>query len=246
MRSRHRSLIAALLVLATPVFAGAQEPATPAPRTLVVTGTGEATMKPDLAIASFTVLRSAETARAALDQANAAMSEVTAGMRQFGAEDRDLQTSGFSIVPQYRYDNERQDGIKNPPQIVGYEVRNTLTVRVRDIAKLGEILDRAVTLGVNQGGDISFDVAEPRKGRDAARKKAVADAMATATVLAEAAGMTLGPVREISEDGAFNQPIPLNRSLKMMAAEAAPSVVPVETGETRFSASVRMVYDISD
>ncbi|HEY9057678.1 MAG TPA: SIMPL domain-containing protein [Aurantimonas sp.] len=246
MRSHYRHLIAALLILATPVFAAAQEPATPAPRTLVVIGTGEATMKPDLAIASFTVLRSAKTARAALDQANAAMREVTAGMRQLGVEDRDLQTSGFSIAPQYRYDNDRQDGTQNPPAIVGYEVRNTLTVRVRDIAALGQILDRAVTLGVNQGGEISFDVAEPRQARDAARKKAVADAIATASVLAEAAGVTLGPVREISEDVAVLPPMPLNRSMKMMAAEAAPSVVPVETGESTFSASVRMVYDISD
>ncbi len=246
MRNRHRNLIAALLVLATPVLAGAQEPAAPAPRTLVVTGTGEATMKPDLAIASFTVLRSAETARAALDQASAAMSEVTAGMRELGAEDRDLQTSGFSIVPQYRYDNQRPDGVQTPPAIVGYEVRNTLTVRVRDIARLGEILDRAVTLGVNQGGDISFAVAEPRQARDAARKKAVADAAATAELLAEAAGVTLGPVREISEDLGVIPPMPLNRSMKMMAAEAAPSVVPVETGENTFTASVRMVYDISD
>ncbi|WP_206453431.1 SIMPL domain-containing protein [Aurantimonas marina] len=246
MRSRQRSLIVALLVLATPFVAAAQEPAAPAPRSLVVTGTGEATMKPDLAIASFTVLRSAETARAALDQANAAMREVTAGMRELGAEDRDLQTSGFSIAPQYRYDNQRPDGVQTPPAIVAYEVRNTLTVRVRDIARLGEILDKAVTLGVNQGGEISFDVAEPRQARDAARKNAVADAMATATVLAEAAGVTLGPVREISEDVAVLPPMPLNRSMKMMAAEAAPSVVPVETGENTFSASVRMVYDISD
>lgn len=245
MRSRRRSLIAAALILAMPGLAAAQEPGAPTDpgRTLVVVGTGEATMKPDLAVTSFTVLRFAETAREALDQANAAMSEVTEGMRGLGAEDRDLQTSGFSITPRYRYDDERQDGARNPPAIIGYEVRNTLTVKVREIARLGEILDRAVTLGVNQGGEIRFDVAEPRTARDMARRKAVADAAATAELLAEAAGVTLGQVREISETFTVSPPMPLNRSLTMMAAEAAPSV-PVETGENVFTASVRMIYDI--
>jgi len=249
MNRRFSPLIATLILVASPAAAlaqtGAPQPAAEAAaRTLVVTGTGEARATPDVAMTSFTVLRSAETAREALDAANAAMREVTSGMRALGVADRDLQTSGFSINPQYRYDNQN-DGTQKPPEIVAYEVRNSLTVRVRDIAKLGEILDRAVTLGVNQGGEISFDVAEPQEARNAARQEAVSDAMATAKVLAEAAGVTLGPVREISESGSQMPPQPMGRSMKMMAAEAAPSV-PVETGENSFNASVRMVFSIAD
>ena len=232
MNRRFSPLIATLILVVSPAAAlaqtGAPQPAAEAAaRTLVVTGTGEARATPDVAMTSFTAMR-----------------EVTSGMRALGVADRDLQTSGFSINPQYRYDNQN-DGTQKPPEIVAYEVRNSLTVRVRDIGKLGEILDRAVTLGVNQGGEISFDVAEPQAARNAARQEAVSDAMATAKVLAEAAGVTLGPVREISESGSQMPPQPMGRSMKMMAAEAAPSV-PVETGENNFNASVRMVFSIAD
>ena len=214
-------------------------------RTIVVTGAGEARAKPDQATSSFTVLRSAETARAALDAANASMASVTAGMRAAGAEDRDLQTSGFSVSPQYRYAQNRDDGTQEPPKIVGYEVRNTLTVTIRDIAKVGDILDKAVSLGVNQGGDISFGLSDPKTTRDAARRDAILDARATAALYAEAAGVTLGAVREISAGGGITPPpVPIARSMKMMAAEAAPSV-PVEVGENTYSASVRMVFDIA-
>ncbi|MEF2552480.1 SIMPL domain-containing protein [Aurantimonas sp. A2-1-M11] len=250
MNRRFSPLIATLFLVAAPAAALAQAPSpqaasrTAPERTIVVTGTGEARAAPDIAMTNFTVLRSAETAREALDAANAAMREVTAGIRALDIADRDLQTSGFSIAPQYRYDNNG-DGTQKPPELVAYEVRNSLTVRVRDIARLGEILDRAVTLGVNQGGEISFDVADPQDTRNAARREAVADAMATATILAEAAGVTLGAVREISESAGEMPPQPMARSMKMMAAEAAPSV-PVEAGENSFSASVRMVFAIAD
>jgi uncharacterized protein YggE len=242
MRRPHTAL-ALLLMLTAPLPALAQDRGTPAAPSITVTGTGEARGRPDQALATFTVLRTAETARAALDQANAAMREVSDGMRDLGAEDRDLQTSGFSINPQYRYDNS--EGNQQPPTIVGYEVRNTLTVRVRDLSRLGEILDRAVTLGVNQGGEISFDLAEPQAVEDAALKDAVADAMATARLMAEAAGVTLGPVREMREIVGMAPPPRPFAAMEMRAADAAKSV-PVEAGENSVQASVSMVFDIAD
>lgn len=242
MRRPHTAL-ALLVMLTAPLPALAQDAGTPTPPTIAVTGTGEARARPDQALATFTVLRTAETARAALDQANTAMRDVSDGMRDLGAEDRDLQTSGFSINPQYRYDNT--EGNQQPPTIVGYEVRNTLTVRVRDLARLGEFLDQAVTLGVNQGGEIRFDLAEPRVIEDEARKDAVADAMATARLIAEAAGVTLGPVREIRENvGMAPPPMPF-AAMEMRTADAAKSV-PVEAGENSFHASVSMVFAIGE
>ncbi|NDV85415.1 DUF541 domain-containing protein [Aurantimonas aggregata] len=242
MRRTHTAL-ALVFMLTAPLPALAQETGSPTPPTITVTGTGEASARPDQALATFTVLRTAETARAALDQANEAMREVSGGMRELGAEDRDLQTSGFSINPQYRYDNT--EGSQQPPTIVGYEVRNTLTVRVRDLARLGEILDQAVTLGVNQGGEIRFDLAEPGPVEDAALKDAVADATATARLIAEAAGVTLGTVRQIHENvGMAPPPMPF-ATMKMRANGAAESV-PVEAGENSFNASVSMVFAIGE
>ncbi|MCB8837211.1 SIMPL domain-containing protein [Aurantimonas sp. VKM B-3413] len=214
------------------------------PRVIVVSGSGEASAKPDVATLNFTVLRSGETARTALDAANAAMQRVINGMRKLGAADKDLQTSGFSINPQYRADN-RSDGSQNPPEIVGYDVRNSLTVTVHDMAGVGEYLDRAVSLGVNQGGDISFGVDDPQAVRDEARREAIAKARSSAAVLAEAAGVRLGRILSISQPSAGNPPMPYQRSMKMMAAEAASSV-PVEAGENRFSETVQMVFEIQD
>lgn len=247
---RSTAIAVVLSTVATAAIAQAPSPVDPAhpavaPRTITTTGSGEASGAPDEASTRFTVLRSAETARKALDDANKAMGEVIASMKELGIEGRDLQTSGFSISPQYQYDNDRSDGSQNPPKIVGYEVRNSLTVKSRDIARIGEILDKAVTLGVNEGGDISFEVADPKPLRDEARRKAVADATATAKLLAEAAGVKLGEVREIDVVGGELPPVPMARSMKMMAAEPAPAV-PVETGESTMTANVRMVFTITD
>ncbi|MEF2073328.1 SIMPL domain-containing protein [Consotaella aegiceratis] len=213
------------------------------PGRISVGATGEATAQPDMAMTSFTVLREGETARAALDAANDAMAEVIAGMKDLGIEARDLQTSGFSIDPQYRQEAPSSEGTRNPPQIVGYEVRNSLSVRVRDLGQLGTVLDKAVTLGVNQGGNISFLVADSDATEQAARRDAVTKARAAAQTLAEAAGVTLGRVMTINEGGGPVMPMPMERATFAMAADAKASV-PIETGENTVRVSVNVVFEI--
>src|SRR5690606_11500598 len=138
-----------------------------------VTGIGEAALAPDVAEVSLSVTREADTASAALDESNKSMSDVLAAMREEGIEDRDLRTSGFSIMPRMVYPNDQNRN--DPPRIAGYSVSNTLTVRVRDLTKLGAIIDRSVTLGVNQGGDITFANSDPAKAYEEARTAAVKD-----------------------------------------------------------------------
>ena len=239
-----RSSLLALTVLplglaALPAHA---EPTTPQ-RQIVVTGVGEASAKPDIAMTNLTVLRTGETARAALDEANKAMGEVTEAIKGLKIESRDLQTSGFAITPQYRYD-QTQDGTQKPPVLIGYEVRNTLSVRIRDIAAVGAVLDKAVSLGVNQGGDISFTVSDPAPLRTAARKDAVKDATATATALAEAAGVPLGAVFSIDSADQGTPPQPMEMARMALAAAPMDKSVPVEAGENTVRATVRMVFEI--
>lgn len=229
-------LLAAAMML--PGAAAAQEARNPAPR-IVVIGEGEAAIAPDLAIVSLSVLREAETARGALDQANKAAADVIAAMKEAGIEARDLQTGGLQINPRYVYP---QNGGEEQPRIVAYQATNTLTVRVRDIAMVGEIVDRAVTLGVNQGGNIAFTNDDPSAVRDEARRRAVADAIARARTLAEAAGVALGPVVELSEQSYTQPPMPIaaGRAYSMDSAAA----VPVEAGENVYRVQINATFEL--
>src|SRR5690606_15573709 len=174
------------------------------PRVSVV-GVGEAAVVPDMAELTLTVTREADTARAALDANNEAMAAVLAAMKEEGIEERDLQSEGFSINPRMVFP---RDGSDTPPRIAGYTVTNGLRVKVRDLARLGAIIDRSVSLGVNQGGQIVFTHSDPRETIDMARTEAVRDAMRRAGTLAEAAGARLGDILTISEQSEAEPPMP--------------------------------------
>lgn len=228
-------LLGAALVM--PAALHAQEQGRTPPRIMVV-GEGEAAIAPDMAILTLAVMREAETARAALDASNEAMAAVLAAMKEAGIADRDLQTAGLQINPRYVYPQNGQ----GEPRITGYQVANTLTVRVRDLALLGEIIDRSVTLGVNQGGGIAFTNDDPSGALTEARKRAVADAVARASTLAEAAGVELGAIIEMSEHAQVPPPMPLGARAYRM--EAAADSVPVEAGENSYRVQVNVTFEL--
>lgn len=226
------ALVAALLV---PLPAMAQQ--APQPPRIVVTGEGEAAVRPDMAIVSLSVMREAATAREALDANNEAMRAVIASLKEAGIADRDLQTSGLSIQP--RWDYQRDGDGNQTSTLAAYQVSNALTVRVRDLAKVGTVIDSSVTLGVNQGGSISFTNADPEAVIDQARRDAVEDATRKARTLADAANVQLGGVFEITEQSNHPMPVPFGaRAMRMEAAEA----VPVEAGENAYSVAVTMTF----
>lgn len=248
-RSARRMVAAGLLAVGAAASSAsaveAQDKTAATPRQITVSGTGEASAKPDLAIIGLTVLRTAPTAGAGMEDANKAMAEVIEAVKALGIESRDLQTSGFQISPQYVYDNG-QDGTQVPPKLVGYEVRNTVSVRIRDLAKIGAVLDKAVSLGVNEGNGIQFTIDDASALRTEARRKAVADAAMTAETLAEAAGVTLGFVVSIDVSSDAMPPVPMALQMARMASPApkAQSDMAVESGENTVNASVQMVFAI--
>jgi uncharacterized protein YggE len=210
------------------------------PPRIVVTGEGEAAVIPDMALLSLTVMREAPTAREALTANNEAMDAVIAAMKEAGIAQRDLQTAGFAIHPRYVYP---EDGSQpQEPTIQAYQVMNTLSVRVRDLSKLGELLDRSVTLGVNQGGEITFTNDDPTAVLAEARREAVEDAFAKGRTLAEAAGVSLGNVLEISEQSLVTPPIPLAKTMRM---EAADQSVPVQPGENTYRVQVGVSFELN-
>lgn len=231
------SALALTAAMAFPTVVGAAEPAQ-TPR-IVVTGEGEASVAPDMALLSLAVMREAPTAREALEANNNAMAAVISAMKAAGIEERDLQTAGVQIMPRYDYTN-RPDGTQEA-KLAAYQVTNTLSVRVRDLAKTGEILDKSVSLGVNQGGSITFTNDNPSSVITDARKKAVADALAKARTLTEAAGVELGRILEISEGSHARPPMPY--MAKAMRAEDAGSV-PIQAGENSYKVQVNVTFEL--
>jgi len=232
------ALMACLLGVGQAVFAGDDMP----PR-IVVTGEGSANIAPDMAILNLSVVREAPTAREALTANTAAMQKVLEAMAKLGIAERDLQTSSFNIQPRYTYPQRQGNGVNEPPKLVGYTVRNAVSVRVRDISRVGEVLDTSVTLGVNEGGSVTFTNDDPAAVITQARVKAVEDAMSKARTLAGAAGVKLGAVLEISEQSYTPQPVPLGRVKMEMAA--ADTAVPIATGENTYSVTVTLSQAIA-
>jgi len=235
------SLCAATLLASFPAVLplAAQELSTPARRpTLTVTGEGTARATPDMASFTTGVVSEAKTAREALDANTAAVAEMIEAIKAAGIEPRDIATSGFNVAPQYA--QPRKEG-GEAPRISGYEVRNAVTVRVRDLAKLGDLLDKVVTTGANQIGGIAFDIADPAKLEETARVEAVKDARRQADIIAEAGGVRLVRVLSITGDGAA-PPVPRFAAAPML--KAAAEAVPVEAGESELRANVTITYEI--
>jgi uncharacterized protein len=207
-----------------------------------VSASGEAALAPDIAMLQLSVLREGKSARDALTANNTAMAEVLAAMKAFGIADRDLQTSGFSINPQYVY--PKPEEVQTPPKIVGYQVQNGLAVRVRDLAKLGEVLDQAVTLGVNSGGNVTFGNDNPDSALETARVDAMKKAVAKAKLLVETAGAKLGKIVSISENSDRPMPQPMMAKMAMDMA-GAPESVPVAGGENSYTVTVNVSFEIS-
>ncbi|MBZ9676157.1 SIMPL domain-containing protein [Mesorhizobium sp. ES1-1] len=235
--TRHLLPLALAAAIAFPAMAGAAD--LPTPPRIIVSGEGEATVAPDLAVLTLSVMREAKTARAALDANNDAMAAVIAAMKSSGIVDRDLQTAGIQINPRYNYTN-KPDGSQDA-ELVAYQVTNTLSVRVRDVDKTGEVLDKAVTLGVNQGGGVAFTNDDPAATVNEARKRAVADALAKARTLAEAAGVSLGRVLEITDQNIAPVPMPINAKAFDSAPRAA---VPMQAGENSYSVQVTVTFEL--
>jgi len=209
-------------------------------RTLTLVGVGEVKSQPDMAVVRLAVVREAKTARAAVRANNAAMSNVIETVLSAGIAEKDIQTSGFSVQPRYTHFPPSKSQPQRPPKIAGYRVANNLVLVVRDLNIVGGVLDAVVSAGSNQIGGIRFSIQNPKPLRDEARRKAVSDAIGKAQLYAQAAGVVLGPILSISEQGGGAPPQPVYRRMMSMKAEA----VPIAKGEQSVSMRVHIVWEI--
>ena len=225
-----------LIALASPAFAAGS---------LQLTGHGEVMAAPDTAFVTSGVTSQGATAKDALAANTADMTLLIATLKSAGIEAADIQTSGFSVSPNYVYSDEKDaNGYQLPPRISGYTVTNQVTVHVRDLGVLGKVLDQSVQVGANTINGITFSVDDPSALYAEARKAAFADAKAKADLYAQAAGVELAAISLISEQQNYGgQPQPY-----MFKAEAASmdrsAPVPVEAGQLTFSIDVNVNWNL--
>lgn len=233
MTSTSRLLLACLLLLT----ASAQADDDPL-RTLSVNGRGQVTAPPDMAVIQAGVQTRAESASEALRANSEAMARVLDELRAHDIAERDIQTVNFRVQPEYRHDRNTGEAV-----MIGYQAGNDVRVRVRDLDRLGTLLDALVTAGSNQLQGISFAIDDTVALMDQARDRAVQDARRKAERYAAAAGVQVGRVLSISEAGA-EIPRPL---MRMAAAEMdMGSSVPIAGGEQELAVSVSVVFELED
>lgn len=225
-----RFLMSVLLAL------GLSGPAFAEARTIVVTGQGSVAAVPDEAVISLGVTYQATEARVAVVEVAVMAGEILNRLKELGIGQKDVRTSDLSLYP-VRERSETQ----GQPKVVGFTASNTVTVKVRDITKIGAVLSQVVQDGANQFHGLQFGFQDPRPYQDEARRRAVADARSKAELYAAAAGVKLGPLLQLSEAGS-NAPRPKMRGLAMEANMD----MPVAAGELATQASVTLVYAIAD
>jgi uncharacterized protein YggE len=213
------------------------------PSSVAVNGKGEVVTAPDTAFVNAGVTTTAATARDALNANTKSMADLIATLKTAGVDAKDIQTSDFSVNPQYVYPDKDADGNTPPPRITGYQVQNGVNVEVRKLVDLGGILDKIVTVGANTINGVSFSVDDTSKLLEEARKAAFADAKSKAQTYADAADVSLGNILSISEEQSQDAPQP--HMFKAMAM-AAPAPVPVEAGQLTYDVDVSVSWELKN
>jgi uncharacterized protein len=238
-----RNLILAAVLAASalplaPAFAQTQ------PNTIILNGTrldvvttGEVSRIPDIARITAGVVTVAPTATAALAQNATQMASVRAALKRAGIADRDIQTSSINLYPDYRHDAQGSN-----PQIIGYRASNEVSVRFRDIAATGKILDALVAQGANQINGPMLSIDKPEAALDEARTQALANARARADLYARALGKRVGRILSISEAGAnYAPPVVMMRQANRGAVADSTSVDP---GEQSVGVSLSVSFEL--
>ncbi|KXK12587.1 MAG: putative periplasmic immunogenic protein [Chloroflexi bacterium OLB14] len=209
-------------------------------RTLNVNGVGVVYLTPDIAYITIGVNTQRDNASEAVDANKEQTAAVIQAIKDAGVEDKDIRTNNFSIWSNPQYDSSGQLS-----GVINYSVDNTVNVTVRNIDKLGDLLDAAITAGANSIYSIQFDVEDKSKAQEEARTKAVEDAKAEAAGLAETSGVALDMIQNISyyeSGGAYYYDMGYGKGGGGAGVEAA--AVPIQPGQLAVTVSVNITYTI--
>lgn len=234
-----------LLLVVWPAVTHARDGAGPETSTITVSATGRVVCPPDHVIATFGMETAGRSLADAQRRNHAVMAKVMERLRSLDIAPEHIQTSSFTITPQYRPSSPRSSGATPlPPEIVGYVVGNTVTVDVRKPEQMGAVIEGVLAAGVNQFHGLQWGLADERPAQVEALKQAAASARNKAQALSETLGVRLARIISVNEEGRLVQPMP--RLARTMAAmEVGGGAPPVSPGEIQVEASVTLVYEIA-
>lgn len=207
-------------------------------QTINVNGNGEVYVSPDIANISFSVETNSKTASAAVKENAAKTNKVLEALKSQIGEDDTLSTTGYNLSPVYEYNNQTKKS-----EFTGYKASNTVLVKTYDLKNIGTLIDSAAEAGSNNIQGLTFDSTKRNDHNREALVKAVKDAKATADTVANAAGVKITTIYQISPS--YNYPVPVYRDFaESRMASAPPPPTPIEAGEIVIKASVNMVFGI--
>lgn len=228
-------LLAGLVVFAS--GCGTDSDQRPSGTLVSISSQGEASQAPDIANISAGVVTEASESSAAV-QANAEqMDKLMKAIKKAGIDDKDVQTSGINLMPRYDYQPNRER------QLLGYQAHNTVSITVRKLDHLSEVIDLLTAAGANQIHGPSFSIGEPEPLLAKAREKALKQAQARAESYAHALGTKVRKIVSISEGSQGGMPRPMMRAEMASAKDSAST--PIAVGETSVSVNLELVFELA-
>lgn len=215
-----------------------------AKNTITVSDKGEVYARPDLAITTFSVITEKKTVSEAMSENAEKMNAIIDSMKEQGVEDKDLKTTSFNIYPRYEYRRVETEIYPYPPGkrvLVGYEVRQSLQVKIRDMEKISVIIQGATDAGANQVGDLQFTIDNEDELKKQARGQAIEKAKNKAEELASQLGVNLVRITNFNESGIVPRYYGLEEALGKGGGEAPQ----IEVGENKIEITVTITYEIN-
>jgi len=209
--------------------------------TISVSGTGEIWAKPDLALIDFSVVGEKKTVIEAMAENTKKMNSVIEAIKSQGVEEKDLKTTNFSISPRYEWYEKSEIYPAGKRVLVGYEVNQTLQVKIRDLTKIGNIIQVATKAGANQVGDLQFTIDKQDELKSQARKEAIEKAKVMAKEIAGQLGVKLVKITNFSENATAPIPYPYFMERAMGGGAETPQI---QTGENKIEVQVSITYEI--
>lgn len=236
-----KNVFAAFLIcLLLPIAASADESANIFNATVLdISAQAQSKVVPDIATISAGVVTTAPSANKALQDNTKKMTGVFEALKAAGIAEKDIQTSGINVNPQYVYNNNEA------PRITSYQVSDGITVVLRDIKNIGTVLDALISQGANQLSGPTFSVENQDAALDQARKEAMEKAQKRASLYAAAAGMKIKRIVSISEQGGYSNPRPYPMMQALSMAEGARAITPVAPGQVALEITVNVRYELT-